>query len=54
MCPFVFFYLYLFGYERDFMGSLANEKGNDMIVAFNTTSRDTDNCSISIIFTLNK
>ena len=36
------------------MRSLANEMGNDMIVAFNTTSRDMDNCSISIIFTLNK
>ena len=31
--------IFLFGYERDFMMSLADDKQADVINAFNTTSR---------------
>ena len=34
--------LFLFCYERDFMKSLTKEKWNDMIAAFNSTSRYLD------------
>ena len=37
--------LFLFCYERNFMKSLSTDKRNDMIDAFNSTSRYLDNLS---------
>ena len=41
-CPPLIADLFLFGYERDFMMSLSDDKQADIINAFNTTSRYLD------------
>ena len=42
--------LFLFGYERDFVMSLSNDKQADIIGAFNTTSRYLDILNINNVY----